>query len=154
MDTQATLQYLLDSKAIRELRYVYARGLDRRDFDLAASPYAEDAHFKGPDTEYHGRKAIRDALSRLTLYKATMHTMHNQLVEIEGGAASSETYCVAYHYYDVDGVQQQYVMGIRYEDKLRRREGRWEIVECRANFDFFTGQSRMFANRNASEKRA
>jgi hypothetical protein len=154
MDVAPTLQYLLDCKAIRDLRYTYARGLDRRDFELAASPYAEDAHFKGPDTEYKGRRAIREALSRLTLYKVTMHTMHNQLLQIEADRAASETYCVAYHYYDLDGVKQQYVMGIRYEDSLRRHDGIWEIVECKANFDWMTGQSRLFANRNASEKRA
>jgi hypothetical protein len=150
----AKLQYLLDCKAIRDLRCTYARGLDRRDFDLAVSPYAEDVHFKAPDTEYRSRSAIKDAVSRLALYRATMHTMLNHLVEVNGDRAKSETYCVAYHYYDIDGVQQQYVMGIRYEDQLRRRGDGWEIFECRANFDFMTGQSRLFANRNAAEKRA
>jgi hypothetical protein len=149
----AKLQYLLDCKAIRDLRCTYARGLDRRDFELAVSPYAEDVHFRADDTEYHGRAAIKAAVSRLTLYRATMHTMLNHLVEVNGDRAKSETYCVAYHYYDVDGVQQQYVMGIRYEDQLRRRGDGWEIYECRANFDIMTGQSLLFANRNAAEQR-
>jgi hypothetical protein len=74
-------------------------------------------------------------------------------LEIDGDRASSETYCVAYHYYDLDGEQQQYVMGIRYEDELRRRDGTWEIAACRANFDWMTGQSLLFANRNAAERR-
>ena len=66
------------------------------------------------------------------------------------GSGTIETYCVAYHHYDIDGVQQQYVMGIRYEDTLRRQNGKWEIVECSANFDWMTGQSRLFAMRNAA----
>lgn len=153
MDAAALLTNLMDAKAIRELRYVYAQGLDRRDFALAVSPYSEDACFRAPDSEYVGREAIRAAVSRLTAYKRTMHTMLNHLATIDGDRATSETYCLAYHYYDLDGQQQEYVMGIRYEDSLRKRDGRWEIVECRANFDFMTGQSRLFANRNAAERR-
>ena len=154
MDIEATLQHLMDSKAIRELRFTYARGLDQRNFELAASPYAEEAHFKSPDSEYRGRNAIRDAVSGITKYKKTMHTILNHLSEVKGDEATSETYCVAYHFYDLNGVQQQYVMGIRYEDTLRRRNGRWEIMQCKANFDWFTGQSLLFAARNAAAKPA
>ena len=53
---------------------------------------------------------------------------------------------------DLDGEQQQYVMGIRYEDELRRCDGGWEIAECRAHFDWMTGQSLLFAHRNAAQR--
>ncbi len=68
-------------------------------------------------------------MSALGNYSATQHHVHHQLVEVDGEAASGETYCVANHLYqDVDGVPRKLDWGIRYQDRYVRREGEWRIA--------------------------
>jgi hypothetical protein len=78
--------------------------VDRRDWDLVASCFTPDAIA----TQYaHGRmeaeRPIEELLAvmrrGLVHYRATMHFLGNQLVELSGDSAQSETHCVAYHYY-------------------------------------------------------
>jgi hypothetical protein len=54
-----------------------------------------------------------------------MHLMANQLIDLSGDQAHSETYAVAYH----RGRTGELVVGVRYLDDLVRRGGRWFI--CR-----------------------
>jgi ketosteroid isomerase-like protein len=147
MPLDPTLQSLLDRLAIRDLRYQYAQGLDRRDFDRAVACYAPDAHFQMPDSEFHGRDAIRQTVTGLARYNTTMHFMGNHLAEINADRATSETYCTAYHFYDRDGAEQQYVMGMRYLDQLVRTPDGWQIVDTFAHIDWLRGQSLLYPNR-------
>jgi hypothetical protein len=52
-----------------------------------------------------------------------MHLMANQLIDLAGDQAHSETYAVAYH----RGPGGELVVGVRYLDDLVRRDGRWLI---------------------------
>ena len=114
----------------------YARGVDRRDWDLVRSCFADDAavegsRFSGPIDEYLAM--LRPGVEA---FPTTMHFMGNQLAEIDGERASTETYAIAHHFADAEGREERIVMGVRYLDDLERRDGRWVIVHRRAISDW------------------
>ena len=135
------VQYLLDRLAIRDVMSTYYHAVDRRDWDALATVYAADVHFRSPAAEHNGRDSIVSSTHRVGRYKRTMHFMGNHIATIEGGTADAETYAIAHHYYDEDGEEQEYVMGIRYIDRLRKQDGRWEIVDRLMVYDFLCGKS-------------
>ena len=76
-----------------------------------------------------GSDTIVRRVSGLARYKATFHFMGNESVVIDGDSATTEVYCVAYHFHDVNGKQEAYVMWIRYHDVLARTKEGWRIKE-------------------------
>jgi ketosteroid isomerase-like protein len=120
----ADLRALLDRAAIQDVLLRYARGVDRRDFDLVASCFTPDAAYEGS----LARGTIRDALAALgdamARYISTLHLLGNQLIEIDGDRARSETYALAHHRL-LDGALR--VIAVRYVDELIRDGTRWHI---------------------------
>ena len=114
----------------------YARGVDRRDWDLVRGCFADEAtvegsRFSGPVDEYLAM--LRPGVEA---FPTTMHFIGNQLVEIDGDRASTESYAIAHHFADSEGRDERIVIGVRYLDDLERRDGRWVIVHRRAVSDW------------------
>jgi uncharacterized protein (TIGR02246 family) len=116
---------LEDRMALRELAFRYARAVDRRDWALAASLFTEDCVLQGPGYELVGRAKILAGLRVIERYSATQHSVHNQLVEVDGDRATGETYCTAHHVYARDGRPRMLDWGIRYQDRCVREAGAW-----------------------------
>ena len=118
------LRQLLDRAAIQDVLLRYARGVDRRDLDLVASCFTPDAAYDGS----LARGTIVDALAALrvavTRYARTLHFLGNQLIELDGDQARSETYALAHHQLP-DGTHR--VVAVRYLDELVRQQARWLI---------------------------
>ena len=119
---------LLASVAIQQIISRYARGVDRYDWDLVKSCYHDDA------IDIHGsyRGGVdgfvdwaKEALGR---FERTMHFMGNFVVDVRGQSARAETYCVAWHRLNADGVVYDDVHGVRYLDHFECREGGWRIL--------------------------
>lgn len=119
---------LEDRLALRELADRYARAVDRRDWALAATLFTEDCVLQGPGYELVGREKILAGLRLIDRYSATQHSVHNQLVEVEGDRASGETYCTAHHVYARDGRPRMLDWGIRYQDRCVRERGAWRYA--------------------------
>jgi ketosteroid isomerase-like protein len=122
------LQLLLDEHAVRQVMLRYARGVDDRDFDQVTACFAPDAYVAGT-----GHSGVRDqylqgVFAGVARYGVTMHTIGNQVIEIDGDAAYTETDLVARHYADAEGRDESLVMGVRYHDRLRRDGDRWVIT--------------------------
>jgi SnoaL-like domain len=123
------VQALLDQQAIRDVVLRYCRGIDRLDLELVRSCYHADA------TDDHGTfTGTRDEYVAwvgevLTRFSGTMHLVANQLVELDGDRARSETYGVAYHHGDppTDG-RRNFATGFRYVDRFEHRDGVWRIA--------------------------
>jgi hypothetical protein len=139
------LDDLRDRLELRELVDRYASGVDRRDFDLVAGLFTENGelliHRPGdeePARVYQGRAEIRRIMDGLHRFRATSHMVANQLLDVRGGRATGETYCVASHVYDEkDGDGQRiYVMSIRYEDTFARDADRWLFAARRERVDW------------------
>ena len=127
---------LQDRAAIHDLIMRYARGVDRRDLELVATCFAPDAGYEGSlgvGTIAIALEALRDRMQR---YRATMHFMANQLVELNGDRASCETYAIVYHRLDTEDEAQDYVVGVRYLDDLARHGAGWWIVHRTTRLEF------------------
>jgi ketosteroid isomerase-like protein len=135
------VQYLLDRIAIKDVICLYARGVDRGDMNVIAECFTPDAKLKTPKLTCNNRDEIVAMLPQMGQYRAQTHFMGNQLVEIDGDSAAAETYSLAIHVYDRDGAQQEYVMGIRYLDRLARVDGKWRIRERSIQNDWTKGSS-------------
>lgn len=113
---------------IRDLAYRYAQAVDRRNFDALGQLFMPEGLLLGPQFEMAGREAIVKNMQSLARFKSTLHCVHNQLVDLHGDDAEAETYCIANHIIDTDGVLQKMDWGIRYLDQLKRHEGEWKIA--------------------------
>ncbi|MBB3009811.1 nuclear transport factor 2 family protein [Cupriavidus alkaliphilus] len=114
--------------AIHALTCRYAQAVDRRDFSKLAALFTADAWLSGPGFRMDGAQAIADGMASLGQYSTTQHHVHQQLVEVDGDTATGETYCVANHLYEQDGVPRKLDWGIRYQDRFVRRDGQWRIA--------------------------
>jgi hypothetical protein len=141
-DLEARLGVLLDKQEIYDLLMRYCRGIDRRDGDLIASCYHPD----GVDDRRRKRSGdqVADGIaSHPARQEMAMHFVGNVLIDVRGDTAYSESYCVAYltlkptdGVLSVGGVEigqataSKYhrALGLRYLDKLERRNGEWRIV--------------------------
>lgn len=120
---------LMAREQIRDVIYRYARGVDRRDFDLVRSCYhpgATDDHgpYKG------GVDGFIPWLERqLARWSVTSHTMANVLIELHGDRARVETYAVAYHRTvpRENKPLQDVTAGVRYVDDMTNIDGSWAI---------------------------
>jgi hypothetical protein len=108
------------------------------DRELVLSCYHPGAHddhgaFQGTAEEFADW-----AREVLAYFDTTMHFLGQQLVEIDGDRAHSETYCVAYHRRSSreDEVGHDLWMGLRYVDLLERRNAEWRIADRRCVFDW------------------
>lgn len=119
---------LRDRLLLRDLAYRYARCVDHRDYSLLAEIFVEDGELVGPGFQVKGAEQLAQALRGIERYAATLHSVHNQTFEIHGEEAEGETYCVANHLYERDGVAYKLDWGIRYQDQCRRQNESWRFV--------------------------
>jgi hypothetical protein len=133
LDAPATaelLGQLADKQAIREVVLRYCRGIDRLDMELVRSCYHPDGvdhhtGFTGARDDY-----VRWVGTQLQQLELTQHVMANQLIELDGDLARSETYGTAYHLARPGGEgPASFTTGFRYVDRFERRDGEWRIAE-------------------------
>lgn len=117
-----------DRLALQELSNRYARAVDRRDYAAFVALFAANGVLCGPGYAMTAHAEIERGIRLIEQYEATQHCVHNQLVEVRGDAASGETYCVARHIYERDGVKRKLDMGVRYQDEYRRERGGWRFT--------------------------
>jgi hypothetical protein len=124
------VQLLLDRRAIEDLFYAYAAGVDRRDFDLVASCFAEDVGGPFGGTERRDRDALIEYISGVRFFHTTMHMMGNTLIEVTGDVAQLDTDAMIKHRGATqDGRDIEMNMsGSRYGEQLARRDGSWCIT--------------------------
>jgi SnoaL-like domain len=124
----AMVQRLVDDAAASRIMIEYARGIDRRDWDLVRSCFAEGAVVHG--TAFGG--ALDDYLAVLRpgveRFGSTQHFVGNQRREIDGDHGFTETYLIARHFVDPQGEVESLTVGVRYEDQIVRRGSGWAIA--------------------------
>lgn len=115
-------------QALYELVCRYAQAVDQRDWAALARLFSPDAVLKGPGFSFDGVAAIVEGMHGLGRFSLTQHHVHNHLAEVEEPEASAETYCVANHLYEAEGVTRKLDWGIRYRDRFACRDGIWCIT--------------------------
>ena len=128
----AALQLLVDRAEIHDVMMRYAAGVDRRDFGLVSSCFAEDLKVVGwGNHNFPDREALIEFISGVAHYDMTMHMMGNQFIEVSGDRADMDTYAMlTHHRIDNEGKPVELnVSGGRYVEKLARQDGSWRIVQ-------------------------
>jgi hypothetical protein len=121
------LDELADRMELRDLVTRYSGIPDDRNYALVDEVFTQDAELVGPGFSFSGREKIRVGMQAIEQYSATLHCVHNHSVELAGDAARGETYCIANHLHEVDGVPYKLDWGVRYADQYRRDSGGWRI---------------------------
>jgi GNAT superfamily N-acetyltransferase len=134
-ELEKELAELRAERAIQRALLRYARGADRKDFELMASVYHEDAY------EDHGpfQGGVRDFLEwvrrRHENIEQAMHLLGNCLIEIEGSRAFVETYCIIVQHERIGAgglgsapAYKRTAMGVRYIDRFEERAKQWKIA--------------------------
>jgi SnoaL-like domain len=152
MDTKNEDQRIADRLAIQDVMYRWARGVDRRDWDLVRSVFHPDGY------DDHGiyRGGVDGLIEWLRVRHSTilqsMHHIANILIEFTGpDRALVESYAVGYQRYANagretrvailgDGVgssdaEIDMVMPGRYVDRFERRSGKWKILHRTVVFE-------------------
>jgi ketosteroid isomerase-like protein len=129
MSVQPEVRELLDKQAIHEVLMRYCRGVDRRDAELLRSTYWPDAW------DNHGLFAgTRDQFVDWVIpflqenFSVSIHKIGNELVEIRGDAAYSESYFTGYYELVHDGRPHTRMSCGRYVDRFERRQGEWRVA--------------------------
>jgi hypothetical protein len=128
---EAMVRGLWDRELISRVAPTYARGVDRRDWELVRACFADEAYVdgttaRGPVDDYLAE--LRPGVER---FVTTMHVMANQLIDVEGDRGHAETYAVAFHWAaEPAGVPHpaNLTVGVRYHDDLVRRPDGWVIT--------------------------
>ena len=128
-----TERELADRTAIHDVLCRYARGVDTKDVDLVASCFTSDCAYEGSLGKSTIAEALANLRSAMARYTRTMHCMGNQLIELTGAAAASETYCIARHELPD---RRTFTVSVRYLDRLICVDGGWRIAQRTAITDW------------------
>jgi hypothetical protein len=142
MGADAFLEELRAKEQIRDAMARYARGIDRRDEDLVRSAYHPDSidnHGFGLSAGGWDIAALvrRDGRGFPDEWKHTTHFLGQHLIEVDGDAARSEVYFLAYtRAEDPDGVDWDQLSAGRYLDRWERRDGEFKIAARTVVYDW------------------
>ncbi len=133
-----------DRLEIRELVDAYAHCADRREARGQMALFTEDTEFQVfmdsrlPEPTYtlHGREALAPVFADLNQYQATTHFNGQSTVQLNGDAATGESYCIARHL-KVDGDKRTIMLApIRYLDDFARVHGEWRFARRKLMVDW------------------
>ncbi len=105
----------------------HSRGVDRSDYALLTSAYHPDAEVAYGMFEGSARDFARYLTDAMTGAPVTLHRTSNMAIEVDGEAARSESYVIAYMRAPDGDTMVQRLIGGRYLDRHERREGAWRI---------------------------
>ncbi len=101
----------------------YARFVDDGQYDRMAEIMSEDFTQHGPGFDSKSLAEFIESLAVLDNYSATFHLVGNQHGEWNNDIYVGETWSVASHIYEKDGVTRKLDMGIRYQDVIENNGG-------------------------------
>lgn len=135
--THITPTEAVDRLALRELFDAYAHCADRRDAEGQKALFTEDTRFvvfmEGPGSEpsyaLDGREALTPVFDALNQYDATTHFNGQSTVVIDGDTATGESYTLAHHLFQADGVRTIMIASLRYLDTFTKIDGAWYFAE-------------------------
>jgi hypothetical protein len=138
MELAAAVEQLVAENEIRAVCLRYCRGIDRRRFDIVRDCYHPDARDEHGDFLGTVDEFIAHAQRSLAAFESTMHFVGNNLVEVAGEHARSETYVIAMHRVPPRGERprRDHVVGLRYIDDFARRGGQWKIANRVCAFEW------------------
>ena len=117
-----------ESDIPRTLAIKYARFVDDRQFDRMREIMSEDFTQDGPGFHSGSLDDFIASLDILNDYSATFHLVGNQWGDWHNSIYTGETWSVASHLYEKDGVKRKLDMGIRYQDVIEDAGGNYRYL--------------------------
>ena len=117
-----------ESDIVRTLAIKYARFVDDRQFERMREIMAADFTQQGPGFTCSSLEEFISGLSVLDKYSATFHLVGQQCGDWHNDIYTGETWSVASHIYEQDGVQRKLDMGIRYADVIEAVGGTGKYI--------------------------
>ena len=142
MELNQRVQERWDREHIAALPVTYARGVDRRDWDLVRSCFTPDCFIEGSRASASLDEYLTQLRPGVERFPTTMHFMGNQLVTVDGDRGHVETYAVAFHWAgDPAGADDaaNLVVGVRYQDSVVRTDDGWRIARRHVDPDWRVG---------------
>jgi hypothetical protein len=135
-----------DTAAVAQTVYRYATGVDRRDWALYRSLFADtvSVDFSSFDPRLQPRVVGADdwvagIVPLFTGLAATQHTMTNPLAVVDGDEATITMDVRAHHVHDPDDPASWYTVAGYYDDTLVRIDGRWLLTGVRLTVTWSEG---------------
>jgi hypothetical protein len=124
------LATLADRAAIHDVLMRYYRSVDRTDWQGIRDCFHPDADldygvfFRG---DLDAFMEYLEGPTALGGFERTVHFAGNELIELEGDSARTETYCIAHHepLDEHDWAGAFVIVWLRYVDRFERRDGAW-----------------------------
>lgn len=108
----------MDSNSPRTLAAQYAQFVDNREFDRMREIMVPEFTQQGPGFGSGSLDEFIGNLAVLDNYSATFHLIANQTGQWHNEIYTGETWGVASHLYEQDGIGRKLDMGIRYQDVI------------------------------------
>jgi hypothetical protein len=135
-----------DELAVSETVYRYATAVDRRDWELYRSLFADtvSVDFSSFDPRLAPRRMRADdwvdgIVPLFTGLAATQHTMTNPLAVVDGDAATITMDVRAQHVHDPEDPASWYTVSGYYDDALVRVDDRWLLTGVRLTVTWSAG---------------
>lgn len=122
-----------DMSVVRGLAARYAQLADDRDFAGFAEIMTEDFQQQGSGFTFSSRAEFVAGVEKLRDFDRTLHLVGQSLGNWQGNSYRGETWCVASHIYERDGVERKLDMGIRYRETIVRSSGTWKYSKRHLN---------------------
>jgi len=145
-----TLETLIARAEISDVVNRYATGIDRRDWVLYRSIFADEVDLDfttwsgGEPRRIRGDDWVAGVRDGLSGFDATQHLSMNHVHTIEGEDATCVSYMIALHYLVVDGDRQMQGLGGFYTNQLRRGPDGWKIHACKLTVTWEMGDRGLF----------
>lgn len=137
------LSLVQDQLALKRLVDDFSVLADRKDVAGQMELFTDDATVTSYRSGQAGRPLVgKDSIGTafanfLDLFDVVYHHNGQQTVEIDGDEATGVAYClVVLIRQDAEGQSVKRTMGVRYDDRYRRVDGKWLIAERRSYFEW------------------
>jgi 3-phenylpropionate/cinnamic acid dioxygenase small subunit len=135
-DEAERVQYLMDRTKIIETMYLYATGIDTKDWALYRTIFADEikidfgSHVGGPPgwTHMSADEWTAQLIDVFAGMESTQHSMSNPRVEIDGDVARCVMYMQAEHYLKNDQGDDFFTIGGYYTNDLVRSGDGWKLT--------------------------
>jgi len=152
----ARLEALEAKEEIRAVIGRYPRGVDRCEPNEILNALWPDANLVTSNSAGEAKDTINKLIGEFvpSILAATHHMVGNIIIDLRGNEAYTESYCVAHHrthptresneaVIGKDHIPEggenkvlELIVGLRYLDRLEKRDGSWRITERRLIYDW------------------
>lgn len=141
---------LIDRANITEHVLKYATGIDRHQWDLYRSIFADEVMLDFSSWSGDPARAmpaddwVAGVRATLEPFDATQHVLTNFIIDLDGDSATCTCYMAAHHHLVVEGDRQMHSIGGYYIHDLKHAENGWLIHKTSLNVTWEMGDRGLF----------